>query len=283
MHMWRQFVRLLLFTIFLLYPPVSKIALGVYNCVTVEGVSYLVVDFELTWFDNRWSRYAIVDAFFVALYPIGIPLAYFLVLRSRIDTMRQPETILVLGFLYEAYSESAWYWELVDMLHKLILTSIVVFAPNDQRMGWNMAIIGIYLIALLVMVPYVRKGDDHFHLQVQITLLSLAFVGYILHLDDPYQVDLVSERVMQSLVASLLILLVLFLLFSFLIIAGRNIHKIFRRRKEQTKKKTASTTQAAKPFVPWQTDLSQSFSHSSSNGPVGQNLNPVGQILLSQS
>lgn len=282
MVLWRQFVRLLLFTIFLLYPLVSKIALSVYNCVTIEGVSYLVADFQLLCYDSQWTTYAVIDGFFVALYPIGIPLAYFLILRHHEGQMRQPETILILGFLYEAYTDTAWYWELVDMLHKLILTSIVVFTPNEQRMAWNMGIMGLYLIALLVAVPYVRKGDDHFHLQVQTTLLSLAFVGFILRQDDPYSSDLVSSTAMIALIATLLILIVLYLLLAFVVITGRNIYKIVRRRKEQKQKQSASTSQVAKPFVPWQSELSQSSSQSSSNGPVGQNISIGGQILLSQ-
>jgi len=238
--LWRQFVRLLLFTIFLLYPLVSKVAFGVYNCVTINDVSYLVADFDLICYDSTWTKYAVIDGFFVALYPIGIPLAYFWILHSRLDRMREPETILVLGFLYEAYTESTWYWELVDMTHKLILTSIIVFAPNTQRMAWNMSIMGVYLMALLLAMPYVRKGDDRFHMQVQATLFCIAFVGFILQEDKPYESSLANEAEMESLIATLLIVIILLLMISFVVIAGRNIRKIYSAHQHAKEMKSMS-------------------------------------------
>jgi len=240
----RQFVRLLLFTIFLLYPLVSKTTLGVYNCVTVEGVSYLVADFQLNCYDSTWRTYAIIDGVFVALYPIGIPLVYSVILYRSMAHMREPETILVLGFLYEAYSGSAWYWELIDMTHKLLLTSVIVFVSNEARMACNMGIMGFYTVWLLLEKPYVRKGDDRFHLLVQATLFSLAFSGDILlQEDNPYSSYLATPAVMENLIACLLILIVLFLLLSFVVIAGGNIVRMYKMWKKEVQRDPLASQQ----------------------------------------
>jgi len=152
-------------------------------------------------------------------------------------------------------------------------------------MIWNMVVMGLYLISLLIVKPYVRKGDDRFHLQVQVqrhfsvffcccfcslfcvccclfcccclccffcfflwvlanfcvsfakvTLFSLAFVGYILQQEDPYVTAFASPAQMESLIAALLIFIVLSLLGSFVVIAGRNIFKIYRAYKDESNK-----------------------------------------------
>ncbi len=46
-HQNRRFIKLSLFTAFLLYPFVSRTILTVYNCIDVEGVSYLVADVSI--------------------------------------------------------------------------------------------------------------------------------------------------------------------------------------------------------------------------------------------
>lgn len=269
---WRQFVRLLLFTVFLLYPLVSKSAIGVFNCITVEGVDYLVADFNLHCYDSTWTTFAFIDGLFILLYPVGIPVAYFVILRQNLPQMREPETILKLGFLYEAYTSHAWYWELVDMLHKLVLTSVVVFSPNQQRMAWNMGVMGLYLILIIIKMPYIRKGDDRFHQLVQATLFSIAFVGFLLQDDRPYETTFASPVTMERLIGALLIIMVLVLMISFLLMTGRNLQKIRHTRKIAKKAYLPPPMQPWNPFSPATTSTensSKSDSPSASVQPSG--------------
>jgi hypothetical protein len=65
---------------------------------------------------------------FVAVFPIGVPLlltsilAYF----AHTNRLRYPTSLLSLGFLYEAFIPQLWMFELADMIHKLLLTSVMV-------------------------------------------------------------------------------------------------------------------------------------------------------------
>lgn len=63
--------------------------------------------------------------------------------------------------------ESNRFWEVFDMTHKLLLTSITLFLPAKAVMPTNMCIIVFYFICLVLGNPYIRKGDDRFHLLVQ--------------------------------------------------------------------------------------------------------------------
>lgn len=245
----RQFTKCVLFTIFLLYPFVSRTALGVYNCVTVEGVRYLAADFALLCDSPDWSVAAGYTSVFVLLYPIGTPLIYF-VLMKRADR-RSPDAFLELGFLYEAYVDDRWYWELLDMGHKLILTSIVVFLPSEMIMGANMVIMVLYLILLLVCHPYLRKGDDRLHLLGQVNLFVLALMGHALRsLDDPFESPLASRSAVEALLAAMLILINGIFLLSFLIIAGRNVKKAivdYRQKRLQLLKEAPAQPSSSPP------------------------------------
>lgn len=242
----RQFIRLLLFTVFLLYPFVSKVVLGVYNCTTVEGVSYLVADFGLHCFDSTWQAYAGICVLFVLMYPVGIPIAYYFILRRSFSQLHEPAVILQFGFLYEAYTDTRWFWELIDLVHKLVLTSVVIFASSTWILGLNMFIICLYLILILVCHPYIRKGDDRFHLLTQTELFLLALVGYIIQRDNIVFVD---DPAMDALLSACLIILVLFLVLSFFVIAGRNVHKIWSHAKAKRQAK-AMMAVAQKPVRP---------------------------------
>jgi hypothetical protein len=61
--------------------------------------------------------------------------------------LNKPEVVAWLGFLYEAYSKHAWAFELVDMIHKLTLTSILVFLPDGWQLRGGMIICGSYTVS----------------------------------------------------------------------------------------------------------------------------------------
>lgn len=231
---YRQFVKLLLFTVFLLYPFVSRIILSVYNCEEILGESYLLADFSLRCGQGEWMTYGPLLAIFVPMYPIGIPLVYFFLLRKHRKSMREPAVILQFGFLYEAYSDDRWYWELLDMGHKLLLTSLVAFAPNYMEMVAAMLILVLYTIMLLTLKPYIRKGDDRMHLLAQTELLLMCMVGWVLQNTEDGQLS----GLMEALVSTVLIAITVGFLLTFFLIAGKNVAKLVKLSKKVTTKST---------------------------------------------
>jgi len=96
---------------------------------------------------------------------------------------------------------------------------------------------------LLVFHPYIRKGDDRFHLLTQTELFLLALMGQIIRSN---QIVFSQDAVMDALLSVCLIVIVLFLIVSFLIIAGRNIHKIIQHGRAKRAQKKVRDEQAAK-------------------------------------
>jgi len=171
--------KLVLFTLFLVYPSVSSFVLRLYVCKYVDGVAYLVADFAVKCYDDTYNMHAKADAIAVAVYPIGVPLFIFGMLyryRTRLDEVGVRAE---LGFLYDAYDRKFFYWELVDMIHKLVLVSLIAFLPFNAQMPVGIVVIGCYTMALLVCKPYIRKGDDKLHLIAQVEILCLLIAGHV--------------------------------------------------------------------------------------------------------
>lgn len=125
----------------------------------------------------------------------------------------------------QAYSDDRWFWEIFDLSNKLILTSIVSFVPATYELPINMCLLVLYLAMILFFRPYIRKGDDRFHLLVQTELFLLAFVGFIL------QQEGVQTAEMDLLLSMVLIGITVFLVISFIVIAGRNVTKLVAHAK----------------------------------------------------
>jgi len=177
----RKFWKLMLFTLFLIYPHVSSTMLRMYVCRKVEGEYYLVEDFHIRCFDSEWDSYLPANIIFIILYPFGVP-AFFLALlvkyRARFES---PSIRAQLGFLYDGYAKETWWFELADMSHKLILTSILGFFPQDSQMPIGMVVAILYAILILLRKPYFRKGDDRLHLFAQVELFLLMTAGYVFY------------------------------------------------------------------------------------------------------
>jgi len=176
---FRKAMKMILFILFLLYPLVSSTVLRLYVCKDINGTSYLRADYNTICYTEQWYSYATVGYAGIALYPVGIPmLTLFLLYRNR-KQLRRPGVRAELGFLYDPYDTSKWWFELVDSLHKLTMTSLLSFIA-DKQLAAGLGFACIYLIVLSLMRPYKRMSDDLLHLLVQIELILIIYAGLVL-------------------------------------------------------------------------------------------------------
>ena len=69
-----------MFLAFFVFPAMSKIVSDFFACRPVGDTYYLIVDMREQCYTKRWRRYRAVAFLYVALYPLGIPLAFFAML-----------------------------------------------------------------------------------------------------------------------------------------------------------------------------------------------------------
>ena len=147
---------------------------------------YLKADFTI---DCRGRRYKclVSVAYFAIAYIVFLPLASYLFLwkqnrkvKASINDSGQKQTFgkeLAAGmtFLSENYTARSWYWELVETVRKVILTSGLILVGGESRayVGLACVISGLYGMFF----AYVRPVEDPFENKLMLTSLAVTFVN----------------------------------------------------------------------------------------------------------
>jgi len=86
-----------------------------------------------------------------------------------------------LGFLLDAYQVSVWYWEVVEMTRKLILSSLLVVAYNGTapQMVGSLITTFVFLLAHLQVHPYLNRHLNDFQRLSLITQFFTIFGAII--------------------------------------------------------------------------------------------------------
>ena len=120
--------------------------------------SYLKADYSVQCAVTKYNQ-LLVAAYISVAYIIALPVASFIALwrqrrmiaapndtKESWDSDSNKEIITGLRFLFENYKPRLWYWELVEMSRKVILTSGLILVGQESRsyigLAWVMA--GMY-------------------------------------------------------------------------------------------------------------------------------------------
>ena len=119
---------------------------------------YLKADYSIQCDSPKYNK-MVIAAYISCAYVVALPVASFVALwrQRRVvfstrysKTSRHPgsstEMTTALRFLFENYKPASWYWELVEMSRKVILTSGLILVGQESRsyigLAWVMA--GMY-------------------------------------------------------------------------------------------------------------------------------------------
>ena len=174
-----KFWKLFLYILFLIYPSESSTILRLYICKDIDGTGYLLTDVRVQCYTDTWHIYTLASIPLILLYPVGIPVFFYTLLRTNRNQLHDKRIQAQLGFLYAGYTAECWWFELADTVHKLFVTSILAFFPRVAQLPIGMVAVILYTCLILVRNPYLRKSDDTFHLICQIEIFLLLIVGYI--------------------------------------------------------------------------------------------------------
>ena len=150
---------------------------------------YLRVDYSIRCQGPKYNSLLIV-AYLSVIYVIALPAAAFIALwRQRRATVavqatkisQEPgsnfEMITGLRFLFENYKARSWYWELVEMSRKVILTSGLVLVGRESRsyIGLALIIAGMYGMTF----SWIKPIKDAFENRLMSTSLAVTVVNLV--------------------------------------------------------------------------------------------------------
>ena len=135
---------------------------------------YLKADYSTQCLGTRYNQ-VLIAAYISVTYLVAIPAASFIALwrqrrvllaseESETSLSRVPgqEMITGLSFLFKSYKPHSWYWELVEMSRKVILTSGLILVGEESRsyIGLTWIIAGMYGILFFRMKPIQEELEN---------------------------------------------------------------------------------------------------------------------------
>lgn len=152
-----------LFTSYMVLPGVAVYIFGTFSCHDINSdESYLRVDYSISCTSERYKSGTTWAAVMAAVYCVGVPFSYFILLHKRKETIKAREVphtcskmdllkIVPLKFLFSAYEPQFWYWEVIETYRRLILTGVLVLVsqgdPLQLVIGMVLAVFFIKLYA----------------------------------------------------------------------------------------------------------------------------------------
>ena len=144
---------------------------------------YLKADYSVQCQGTKYNHLLIV-AYISTAYILALPAASFIALwRKRSlalastnkDTGSSIEIITGLRFLFENYKTRSWYWELVEMSRKIILTSVLFLVGQESRsyIGLAWVVAGMYG----TLFCWVKPIQDAFENRLMSTSLAVTVVN----------------------------------------------------------------------------------------------------------
>lgn len=149
--------------------------------------SYLRADYSIECDDathriyGNFSRVAL-------LYTFIFPLFLLVILKRARDAQmkeKHENSFPVLQgtkFLYENYSPSCWYWEILELMRKILVSLFLILLQVESRMGLGVTVIlsGLYTVAFALYKP-IEDKYEHWLQMVSLLASSVNFtVGMLL-------------------------------------------------------------------------------------------------------
>merc|ERR1711935_38462 len=122
-------------------------------------------------------------------YPIMMPLLYagiFWRVRRAVGNNQPTELSHALRFMTDDFDTSFFFWDLVEMMKKLVLMGAMstVYPGTISQLVLAYMFVICFMVALLVAKPYKRDGDDALALAANFGLVMFFFFSLILKVQD---------------------------------------------------------------------------------------------------
>jgi hypothetical protein len=100
--------------------------------MAVGKKKYLVEDLSIECGGHDYSVFAPFVIAFLVGFTFGLPLVLTFVLVKNRKTLRTPRMMEKFGFLYDSYKPGAEYWDIQELMRRLMLTGMMVFLPPSS-------------------------------------------------------------------------------------------------------------------------------------------------------
>lgn len=162
------------------------------------------------------------------MYIIGIPAFFFGVLYVNRHALHAPEDGSPahpdhasmksrFGFLYSSYKPNLWWWEIVTLSQKLLLTGLIIFIRPDtvSQLAAGFMISCSYMVLQVRFSPLKKKSEEELQFASNLAITLTLFYGILLKtkVDEEDAYGAVLIRALLLLVNIFVILLFVYQLY----------------------------------------------------------------------
>ncbi|KAL1499729.1 hypothetical protein AB1Y20_012416 [Prymnesium parvum] len=188
---------IVLFLAFIFTPTTSFSIFSVWTCETfhVDSLREVPVTVQFLRGDlsiecdravPEYRRLMDVAFLFVAIWPVGVPLLFLLVLYSGSWAIQHGQSTQIeaaTGFLHREYSKAYYWWEVLFLLQRLLVVGFAQWISHPtHRFLFALSVALVYLVALLAVKPYKRADVGLMAYSSQFATVLIFFVSMFIHL-----------------------------------------------------------------------------------------------------
>jgi len=213
---------LFLFVLFLVYPSVSSGILKTWLCDSFDdGTRWLQVDHTLSCQVPAYTYWVIYSVVMFFVYVVGVPVTYTVLLYRERERLNPPfsrdvaievrkgdPAIQHVKFLWEAYRPRFYWFEVWELVRKLVQTSVLVFvaAGTSLQMIFQLGVTLVSVFILHVARPYIFAGDLYLALSAQWAIFAISFLSLLIKLDQSATTPTFDKNTMQTLLLAIFLL-----------------------------------------------------------------------------
>jgi CRP-like cAMP-binding protein len=172
----------------LIHAPVSSKLFNYFDCHNISGRSFLREDYSLECDTGRHETFKIVVYMFLIGFTFGLPLGLGVILVRNRKTLRTPKVMEKYGFLYNTYIPGAEYWDIHELMRRLLLTGMLLLLPPTTRLAASLLVSIVACCSLFGVKPHTAHVIQRLE-QSSFVILPFKYVGGVLLMVDMTTAD----------------------------------------------------------------------------------------------
>jgi hypothetical protein len=214
--------QLIVLVIQLLYPKISTRTFQMFRCRDLgQGIGNLLeADFGKECFEGVHAQYVPYAVISAVVYLVGVPVGTFYALWSNRHKLHTQIVQARYGELYRHYDPKWFFWEVLLMINKCMLTGAMCAIAPGTPLQLLVAVIvcASYLLLVLHASPYRGILEDRLAFGTSLSLSFSLLLGLTIVMDSPQKPAFNSEWMGVMLILVNVVPLILFLVFTLLVL-----------------------------------------------------------------
>jgi len=194
--------------VYSIYTGVATKMFILFKCEEIQGTWYLMADYRITCYDDEYNGYRNLAIVGIIVYVFGILFGILGLLfynKKYLHETKCPEDemykhvqmVKQFGSIYEDYTENNFYFDLVDLARRLLLTGglILVGEQSNTQIFLGALLCVIWLMLVTVRRPYKAYWDNILSIVLSLQLVLIMLCGMALEMNrltpkeasDPYE------------------------------------------------------------------------------------------------